>query len=172
MLSFDLRALDAHAIAVDGVLPPDDPVWIESDPRPAAEGVRVTGRLSTAGPGRYYFSGALDGAVDAECRRCLTDVRAPVEDELHVVFADADDAEVDDDPDVYRLDPRSQELDLRPAIREQWLLSVPAFVECRADCKGLCPSCGADRNTDACRCETAAVDPRWDALRSLRGESS
>ena len=81
MLSFDLRALDAHAIAVDGVLPPDDAVWIESDPRPAAEGIRVTGRLSTAGPGRYYFSGALAGAVDAECRRCLTDVRAPVEDE-------------------------------------------------------------------------------------------
>ena len=170
MLSFDLHALDAHAILVDGALPADDAVWIEGDPRPV-DAVRVTGRLSSAGAGRYYFSGALAGAVDAECRRCLTAVRAPVEDDVHVVFADAGDAEVDDDPDVYRLDPRSHELDLRPAIREQWLLSVPAFVQCRDDCKGLCPSCGTDLNTGSCSCATAA-DPRWDALRSLRGESS
>ena len=170
MLSFDLRSLDAHAIHVDGVLPADDAVWIEGDPRPA-DGVRVTGRLSTAGANRYYFRGEIAGEVDAECRRCLTDVRAPVEDEIHVVFADAGDTEVDEDPDVFRLDPRSQELDLRPAIREQWLLSVPAFVECRADCKGLCPSCGADRNTGECSCAPAA-DPRWDALRNARGETS
>jgi uncharacterized protein len=170
MLSFDLRTLDAHAIQVDGSLPADDAVWLDEDPRPAA-GVRVTGRLSTAGAGRYYFRGTLAGEVDAECRRCLTPVRAPVEDEIHVVFADAADSEVNDDPDVFPLDPRSQELDLRPAIREQWLLSVPAFVECRADCKGLCPSCGVDRNTTACTCTTAA-DPRWDALRTTRGESS
>jgi uncharacterized protein len=170
MLSFDLRTLDAHAIQVAGVLPADDAVWVEGDPRPAA-GVRVTGRLSTAGAGRYYFRGTLAGDVDAECRRCLTPVRAVVEDEMHVVFADAGDSEVDDDPDVFRLDPRAQELDLRPAIREQWLLSAPAFVECRADCKGLCPSCGVDRNTTACTC-TPVADSRWDALRSIRGESS
>jgi uncharacterized protein len=170
MLSFDLRTLDAHAIQVDGRLPADDPVWLEGDPRPA-DAVQVTGRLSTAGAGRFYFSGALRGEVDAECRRCLTEVRAPVADDVHVVFADAGDAEVEDDPDVFRLDPRSSELDLRPVIREQWLQSVPAFVECRADCKGLCPTCGTDRNTSDCACD-AAADPRWDALRSLRGDRS
>lgn len=170
MLSYDLRALDAHAMPVDGDLPADDAVWLEGDPRPVAA-VRVTGRLSGAGAGRFYFSGALSGEVVVECRRCLTEVRAPVADDVHVVFADADDAEVDADPDVYRLDPRARELDLRPAIREQWLLSVPAFVECRPDCQGLCPGCGVDRNTTACSCAETA-DPRWDALRSARGETS
>lgn len=166
MLSFDLRALDAHALPVDGVLAPDDPVWSEGDPRPA-EGVRVTGRLSSAGSGRYYFSGRIEGQVNSECRRCLADVTADVRDEAHLVFADAGDEEVDADPDVYLLDARAASLDLRPAIREQWLLSAPAFIECRADCQGLCPSCGIDRNTGACECAPAG-DARWDALRAAR----
>ena len=171
MLSFDLSDLDAHAVSVAGVLAADDAVWAEDDPRPSG-GVRVTGRLSGAGPGRFYFSGELDGVVDSECRRCLTAVSAPVRDTMHVVFAEPGDEDVEGDPDVYHLDPRSQQLDLRPAVREQWLLSAPAFVQCRDDCKGLCPSCGADRNAGDCGCASAAADPRWDALRDRGSDPS
>lgn len=171
MLSFDLRTLDQRAVQVDGVLAADDAVWTDEDPRPP-DGVHVTGRLSGAGEGRFYFSGRIDGRVDAECRRCLADVQRTVADELHVVFADATDTEVSDDPDVFRMDPRSSELDLRPAIREQWLLSAPAFVECRENCQGLCPTCGADRNERDCGCAVGTSDPRWAALRTLREPSS
>lgn len=171
MLSFDLRTLDAHAVQVDGVLAADDTVWTEDDPRPV-NGVRVTGRLSPAGPGRFYFSGHFEGEIAADCRRCLTPVVTAVSDAAHVVFAEAGDPDVTDDPDVYLLDARAQELDLRPAIREHWLLSAPAFVECRADCKGLCPSCGADLNAGPCACAPVEADPRWDALRQLRRDAS
>ena len=168
MLSFDIRALDSHAVAVDDVLAVDDPVWEESDPRPA-EPVRVRGRLSSAGSGRFYFSGELEGRVDGECRRCLTPVSSPVhEDELHLIFVESDDEETADDPDVYLLDPRQAELDLRPSIREQWLLSAPGYAECRADCKGLCPTCGADLNAGDCGCAPTVTDSRWDALRSVK----
>ena len=102
-----------------------------------------------------------------ECRRCLTDVTEEVNDELHAVFAPAGDDEVDD-PDVFEFDPGGRELDLRPAVRESWLLAVPAFAECREDCKGLCPSCGADLNEGECACEPAR-DSRWDALRKPAG---
>ena len=91
---------------------------------------------------------------------------------MHVVYAEPGDEDVEGDPDVYHLDPRSQQLDLRPAVREQWLLSAPAFVQCRDDCKGLCPSCGADRNAGDCGCTPAAADPRWDALRGVRSDPS
>ena len=130
MLCFDLRRLDDAPIAVDGRLAADDAVWSDDDVRPVGD-VHVAGRLSRAGVGRYYFSGALEGAVAGECRRCLTPVQAPVSDEAHVVFAEPGDDEILDDPDVYPLDARSDELDLRPAIREQWLLAVPAFLQCR-----------------------------------------
>ena len=170
MLSFDLRSLDEHAVQVDAELAGDDPVWEPDDPRPA-EGVHVRGRLSSAGPNRYYFGGRIAGRLDTECRRCLAAASASVADEVGIVFAEAGDVDVEDDPDVYRLDPRAFELDLRPAVREQWLLAAPAFVECRPDCQGLCPTCGADLNAGPCGCAPAA-DPRWDALRSPRGERS
>jgi len=84
-----------------------------------------------------------------------------------VIFVDADDDEADN-ADVYRLEPWAQELDLRPALREQWLLSDPGFVLCREDCQGLCATCGADLNAGACGCPPrTAIDSRWDALRKL-----
>jgi uncharacterized protein len=170
MLSFDLGSLARHAAHVDAELSPDDPVWREGDPRPA-EPVRVTGRLSAAGQGRFYLHAQLEGAVALECRRCLTDVRAPVAEEMHLVFAEEGDEEAADDPDVYRFDSREPELDIRPAIREQWLLSAPSYAQCSDDCKGLCPTCGADLNTTTCECAPAAGDPRWEVLRQLKGRA-
>ena len=49
---------------------------------------------------------------------------------------------------------------------EQWLLDVPGYALCREDCKGLCPTCGADLNEGECECPPAA-DSRWDALRKI-----
>ena len=166
MLSFDIRSLESTPERVDAHLAPNDPVWEEGDPRPS-ESLHVTGRVSSAGSGRFYFSGHVSGEVGLECRRCLTDVRAPVGEELHLIFAEAGDEEIED-PDVFAIDPQAPELDLRPAIREEWLLAVPAFVLCREDCRGLCPTCGADLNEDPAHTH-AAADPRWAALRG-RGE--
>jgi uncharacterized protein len=168
MLCFDIRSLAEKAVQVDGRLAADDAVWEEADVRPN-DAVHVTGRLSTAGNDRFYFSGRLQGEVTTECRRCLTDVSSDVDDEIHLIFADADDEEAED-PDVHRIDPRAHELDLRPAIREHWLLAVPAFALCREDCKGLCPTCGADLNSGACSC-APATDSRWDALRTVRDDA-
>lgn len=163
MLSFDLRALEAKAVQVAGHLSARDPVWDENDLRPI-DAVRVTGRLSTAGSGRFYFSGHMSGRVETQCRRCLGPATLDVNEELHLLFAEEGQPEADE-PDVYPLAARVNTLDLRPAIREHWVLAAPAFALCREDCKGLCPRCGADLNAGACSCEPA-VDPRWNALRS------
>ncbi|MEP7343686.1 MAG: DUF177 domain-containing protein [Gemmatimonadaceae bacterium] len=168
MLSFDLASLEFHAVQVEGSLGADDGIWGDDETRPI-DAVRVTGRLSSAGASRFYFSGTIEGSVATTCRRCLTSVTAPVKEEVHLLFARADDDEIDD-PDVYVVGDRARELDLRPSVREQWLLAVPAFVLCRDDCKGLCPHCGADLNLGPCGCE-AVRDDRWDALRDARDPS-
>lgn len=167
MLSFDVGALESRAVAVDGTLAPDDPVWQEGDPRPA-EPIQVTGRLSPAGEGRFYFSGRIEGSVAGECRRCLADAGADVSDTAQFVFADVGNEEADD-PDVFQLDPRAVTLDLRPAVREHWLLAAPAYLLCRDDCKGICLRCGATLNDHACECPPA-TDSRWDALRGVQGD--
>jgi uncharacterized protein len=168
MLSFDIGALQDHAARVDGFLAEDDAVWQGGDPQPASP-IHATGRLSKAGSGRYYWSGRIEGTVAGACRRCLTPLSAPVREDVHFIFAETDDAEAED-PDVFALPAGVHQVDLRRAIREQWLLSAPTFALCREDCKGLCARCGADLNTASCACEPE-VDSRWAALRKLRGEA-
>jgi len=165
MLSFDIRSLREHAAAVDADLPATDPIWQEGDPLPDGS-VHVAGRISPAGPDRFYWHARIDGAVAGPCRRCLTDARVEVRDEAHYIFAEGAGDETDD-PDVLLIDPGAYELDLRQAVREQWLLAAPGFLECRPDCKGLCPRCGADLNAGPCDCPPA-TDARWDALRAPR----
>jgi uncharacterized protein len=163
MLAFDLRTLASTAAAVDGVLSATDPIWQPQDRLPT-DGVHVTGRLSAAGPGRFYLSGQISGVLRGECRRCLTAVETPVAERFQRLFAESGVDDADDDPDVSLYDPRARELDVRSAVREQWLLSAPEFTQCREDCAGLCPTCGADRNAGPCGC-APRVDDRWAALR-------
>lgn len=155
MLSFPIRTLAQGAVQVAADLAPDDSVWLAGDVRPAS-GIRVTGRLSGAGAGRFYFSGSFHGTAVGECRRCLAPVEFVVQNETHVIFADADDEHADE-PDVYPLSDVGTTLDLRPAIREQWLLDASGLPLCRPDCRGLCATCGAELNAGPCACQPAGA---------------
>ena len=61
---------------------------------------------------------------------------------------------------------------LEDAIREQVLLALPGRTLCREDCQGLCPHCGANRNSTPCQCEESHTDPRWNALAGLAEKAS
>src|SRR5216117_336357 len=164
MLSFDIRSLESKAVHVDGSIEPDDPIWESGDTRPT-EPIRVTGRLSSAGEGRFYFTGRIEGHIKLPCRLCLEEVDVWVDEDVHLLLAETG-AEEADDPDVFLYDPNERMLDLRRAVRENWLLSAPAYVQCREDCKGLCPSCGTNLNESTCSCTTTTTktESRWDAL--------
>jgi uncharacterized protein len=171
MLSFDIRTLESTAAQVDDDLPAGDPIWNAGDPRPL-DAVHVVGRFSSAGNGRFYFSGRFSGAVTLECRKCLTEVTRDVSEDVHFLFAPTDDPTTEDDPDVFTYDPGAHQIDVKPAVREGWLLSVPAFVDCREDCKGLCPTCGADLNAGPCECKPVSTDTRWNSLRQASSDSA
>jgi uncharacterized protein len=162
MLTFDLRSLEHKAANVDDQLPADDPVWQNDDPKPDTS-VSVKGRLSATGSGQFYWHGSISGDVTAPCRRCLVEAHAHVADESHIIYAEPNET-TDDDPDVYPIEAGALELDLRPAIREEWLLAQPRYVLCREDCKGLCPRCGKDLNEGPCDCPPR-TDSRWESLR-------
>jgi len=57
---------------------------------------------------------------------------------------------------------------LEDVLREQTLLAVPLKVLCREECKGLCPTCGKNRNVELCACAQPLEDPRWTALKDIR----
>jgi uncharacterized protein len=65
-----------------------------------------------------------------------------------------------------------EHLETEPLIAEQVLLEAPMKPLCAADCKGLCPRCGADRNVTPDCCAEPVADERWEALGALRDQLS
>jgi uncharacterized protein len=59
-------------------------------------------------------------------------------------------------------------IDLGQLMREQFYLSLPMKPLCSEDCRGLCPTCGINRNVSTCECATEWEDPRFAALRKLK----
>jgi uncharacterized protein len=102
-----------------------------------------------------------------ECRRCLKPVEGRLRCDVREVYRPRGSHEgPDGDEDTYEL--HLDHLDLEPLIRDALLLELPFAPLCREDCRGLCPTCGADRNDGPCGCPTASGDPRWAALNVLR----
>lgn len=163
MLRVELWALDDGPVDVDASLPADDPVFDQVDTHLVTP-VRVEGRLSAAGPGRYYWRGRIEASVRLDCRRCLVEVTQAVDVPVDVLFMESEDV---DDADVYSIPEDAPILDLREMVREEVLLALPDFVLCRDDCRGICPACGKELNLGPCQC-APAVDPRWAALNALK----
>jgi uncharacterized protein len=44
------------------------------------------------------------------------------------------------------------ELDLEPYVYEEVMLAIPIKALCDEACKGICPVCGRNQNTEACKC--------------------
>jgi uncharacterized protein len=96
-----------------------------------------------------------------ECRRCLIRIDRIEAMEVDELYQD----EVVDD-DAFEIG--RDALDLTSTVRDAVVLALadPPPL-CRADCAGICPVCGADRNATRCACDTEVRDERWSALEGL-----
>ncbi len=118
------------------------------------------------------LEGSLTARVEAGCSRCARMLEIPVDRAFQAVFVTADTGETDQavelDEDDLDLDYyRGGVIDGQELLAEQILLEVPMKILCADDCKGLCPTCGANLNQTECDCDPPA-DPRWAALKDLR----
>lgn len=115
-----------------------------------------------------HVEGTVSGDVSLECRRCLTMFARPTSVTVDTIYLypgeDGDDD--DDDGETYAI--VDETVDLEPAVRDAVLLELPLNPVCREDCKGLCPTCGADLNEKNCGHEGQRSDIRWSALEELR----
>ena len=109
---------------------------------------------------RFQVSGNLTGNYELACDRCLEKVRMPMETELFALFY----PEGDRNPPEEGVAFTGDELDLTPLLLEAITLKLPMKNLCAEDCKGLCPVCGINLNTQTCTCEREAFDPRLAAL--------
>jgi uncharacterized protein len=116
----------------------------------------------TTGSG-YALRLVFEATLAGPCMRCLSDA-APV--------LDVDAREVSQPGEGDELESPYVEdglLDLRAWARDALALTLPTRVLCRADCAGLCPTCGADLNeAGPDHAHESAPDPRWSKLSELR----
>jgi uncharacterized protein len=117
--------------------------------------------------------GALQSAVRLTCGRCAEEVVLPLALAVNAVYLPGPDLSSerlkeleDDDTDVYTY--TDSVIDLSEMLRDQILLSLPLQPYCRADCKGLCPSCGVNRNTVRCQCAEEKLGSPFELLKGLR----
>lgn len=115
------------------------------------------------------------GIAEMPCIRCLNPSQQRIEihfrDEFHskieVNTGVALPAPPEEDP--FYID-ESHLVDLGEALREYALLELPMQPLCKPDCKGLCPTCGADLNAGDCGCTTEEEDDRFAVLKNLLKE--
>jgi uncharacterized protein len=119
------------------------------------------------------ISGALHTRLELVCARCLDTVLEELNRDFDLYYRPmatiAREEEVRlkvDDTEIAFF--QGDGLFLADVLAEQVLLALPMKVICRSDCRGLCPHCGANLNTDECRCETHAADPRLAPLARLK----
>ena len=131
--------------------PPDRPVTVDAEIESVVEGLLVTGTVRATAVVR--------------CVRCLRDFDQELEVEVRELFALEPG---DDDDEGYAVLPDDR-LPLDTMARDALVLGFPAFPLHSPDCAGLCPTCGADRNTLDCgHGGPETIDPRWAGLADLR----
>ena len=113
-------------------------------------------------------SGVLHCQLQAEttlrwvCDRCAKEFDAFHSVPFSCILATERQSE--DSEEIVVLD--HDEVDLAELARTAFVLGMDTKTLCSEDCKGLCPGCGADLNTESCRCKKQ-VDPRLAALAKL-----
>lgn len=131
--------------------------------------VRLNGHISRVQSKHYKIEGSVSAVLILQCGRCMKNYKLATEFPVELYFTSKQKA-IDDDADCYYTDGETVELD--EAIQTNTIMNIPAQRLCREDCKGICPVCGADLDTDCCCCEHGehtddAVDARLAVLKDF-----
>lgn len=96
-------------------------------------------------------SGRVSTRLNFTCGRCLEEFDKAYAADFQQVFS-AD----------------QKEIDISADVQEVVFIDLPLIPVCRDDCKGLCSSCGRNKNVQDCGCKTVPENPKWSALKEFR----
>jgi uncharacterized protein len=178
MLHIEIPRIPPEGLDVDESLDPSG-VHLEGDDELTLESGRLACHVEIVDETTVHVRGTLAAAVGVQCGRCLEPYAFPVEQKLDLFYLprlaerpqdEEEDVELDDH-DIVVGYYEGETLDLGEVVREQLLLALPMKPLCRPECQGLCPTCGRNRNTEACACPEPEepLDPRLEPLRKLAG---
>ena len=123
-----------------------------------AKPVRVQGIMENLG-GVFDFHAQAEADVVFQCARCLKEFTKTVAFSMDERFSKEGNEEY--------LKIEHNKADITDAVYMNLLLNLPQRILCSEQCKGLCSSCGVDRNLSQCDCKKEEGDPRFAVLKNL-----
>jgi uncharacterized protein len=164
MLQVTISKIPADGLDVDELVN-GEVLGIDPEELSTEKEGRFKAHVEKGDGGSLHVRGHLKLRTSGACARCLTDTPLQMDQELDLFFLPESEAlaEYDDeegaelqDRDLVVTFYKGDVLDLGAMIREQTLLAQPMKRLCRPDCKGVCPTCGSDRNLTTCACPKEA----------------
>ena len=165
MLQVSISKIPEQGLDVDEVVS-GEALAIDPEELLTARDGRFKAHVERSDGGSLHVRGHLSVETSGPCSRCLADTPLSVDQELDLFFLPESEvlSEYDDeegaelqDRDLVVTFYKGDVLDLGGIVREQVLLAQPMKRLCREDCKGVCPTCGADRNLTSCGCPKEAA---------------
>lgn len=123
------------------------------------DGVSYDVVLTHTGDG-VLVTGLVRASASGTCDLCLEPAHLDIAGEIQEYYL----FEEPDDPDAYEdgfevVGPE-RVIDLAGPIGDAVVMDTPFVVLCKPDCKGLCPTCGANLNEGPCGCAEQGVQDR------------
>lgn len=101
----------------------------------------------------------LDLKVEVLCKRCLKKISQNIHiDMTERQFFMHKPESVDDENDLYLVNKKDLTIDLGEFLRQEIILHFPSIPVCSKSCKGLCPTCGKDKNKKDCNCSEQKME--------------
>ncbi|MCL5271488.1 MAG: DUF177 domain-containing protein [bacterium] len=127
----------------------------------------VTGQVTFSIAGHDVLaSGNLYARVAGLCSRCLAPAHLTLHARVNEIWMPRKEREeehpIDEDAELTHTY-EDETIDPAEVFRELLMAELPEIPHCKSDCKGLCPGCGANLNTEPCRCAPAAGKQRAEA---------
>jgi len=133
--------------------------------------VRVSGTVRFVKTSQgIWVTARIHSAIVSECGRCLDEYTQPVDVRIEEEAVPKRDFVTgtkllgDQEVDQRLMIDEDYTLELTEATRQYIALELPLQPLCMADCKGLCATCGVNRNREDCTCDQVQRDSRWGAL--------
>ena len=109
----------------------------------------------------------VSSTVTAPCSRCLESARAEISSTLRWVFSTKEEEGEWKYDEHILLSSLEENVSFEDYVWETLISALPVTLLCSEDCRGLCPSCGANLNRQSCNCHEGRTDPRLEILKNL-----
>lgn len=124
--------------------------------------VDVTGNIVNIG-GSLELKARAAGEYTTPCARCLKPVTISFDADIYEELGN-------DEDDGGALSSDRSECELSGIIEKSVISSLPITVLCSENCRGICPGCGAELNTEECTCEKDDWNPSFDILKNFKAD--